>query len=68
MDDIIDAIHMNLGKHQEMVRDKEAWCAEVHEVTKSWTMAGKLNSNNNKSSIGYSNNTQGFKSKAIKFN
>ena len=28
---------MNLGKLQEMVRVREAWCAIVHEVTKSWT-------------------------------
>ena len=27
---------MNLGKLQEMVRDREAWCATVHGVTKSW--------------------------------
>ena len=25
-----DAIDMNLGKCQEMVRDREAWCATVH--------------------------------------
>ena len=31
----IDAIDMNLGKLQEMVRDREAWCAAVHGVTKS---------------------------------
>jgi len=24
----------------EMVRDREAWCATVHEVTKSWTQFG----------------------------
>ena len=31
---------MNLGKLQEMVRDREAWRAEVHGVTKSWTQLG----------------------------
>ena len=36
-DGITDSIHMNLGKLQEMVRDREAWCAAVHGVTKSWT-------------------------------
>ena len=35
-DGITDSIHMNLGKLQEMVRDREAWCAAVHGVTKSW--------------------------------
>ena len=35
--DITDAVNMNLGKLQEMVRDKEAWHAAVHGVAKSWT-------------------------------
>ena len=29
-----DAMNMNLGKLQEMVRDREAWCAAVHGITK----------------------------------
>ena len=32
---IIDSIDMNLNKLQEMVKDREAWCAEVHGVAKS---------------------------------
>ena len=36
-DVITDAMDMNLGKLQEMVRDREAWCASVHRVTKSRT-------------------------------
>ena len=31
---------MNLGKLQEMVRDREAWHAAVHGVAKSWTQLG----------------------------
>ena len=37
LDGITDAVDMNLGKPGEMVRDREAWCASVHGVIKSWT-------------------------------
>ena len=37
LDDIADAMDMNLDKLQEMVRDREAWHAAVHGVAKSWT-------------------------------
>jgi len=37
---ITDAMDMNLGKLGEMVRDREAWCAAVHGVTKSQTRLG----------------------------
>ena len=37
---ITDATNMNLGKLQEMVRDREIWHAAVHEVTKSQTGLG----------------------------
>ena len=37
LDGITDAMDMNTGKLQEMVRDREVWCAAVHGVTKSWT-------------------------------
>ena len=40
LDGITDAKDMTLGKLQEMVRDREAWCAAFHGVTKSWTRLG----------------------------
>ena len=40
MDGITDAMDMNLGKLQEMVRDREACCAEIHGVAKSKTRLG----------------------------
>ena len=37
LDGITKAMNMNLGKFGEMVRDKEAWHAAVHGVTKNQT-------------------------------
>ena len=37
MDDITDAMDMNLGKLREILRDREAWHATVHGVAKSET-------------------------------
>ena len=41
LDGIINAMDMNLGKLQEVVRDKEAWRGTVHGTTKSQTQLGK---------------------------
>ena len=35
LDGITDAVDMNLGELWEMIRDREAWHAAVHGVTKS---------------------------------
>ena len=40
LDSITDTMKINLGKLQEMTRDKEVWRAAVHGVTKSQTGLG----------------------------
>ena len=37
LDSITYSMDMNLNKLQERVKDKEAWRAAIHEVTKGWT-------------------------------
>ena len=37
VDGMTDSMHMSLGELKELVIDREAWCAAINGVSKSWT-------------------------------
>ena len=45
LDGITDSMDMGLSKLWEMVKDRKAWCAAIHGVTKSWTQRGERTTN-----------------------
>ena len=47
LDGIIDSMDTSLSKFQEMVKDREAWCATVHGGRKESDMTKQLNNKNN---------------------
>ena len=37
LEGITNSMDVSLSELRELVMDRKAWCAEIHEITKSWT-------------------------------
>ena len=42
LDDITDSMEVSLSGLRDLVMDREAWCAAIHGVSKSWTRLSDL--------------------------
>jgi len=47
LDGITNSMDMGLGRLRELVMEREAWCASVHGVTKSWAQLSNRTELNN---------------------